>query len=282
MNARTIRKTLTYIFLTAVLAVTIFPIIYTLLASLKDNLEILTEPGRLIPRNPTFDNYITAWDSDDFQVKTQFFNSLLYTGVMLTCNLFVSSLAGFSFAKLKFPFKWVIFACFNFLLFVKLGGISVYATFDVLNLFHLPRNLYTLMLVNLFGVPVANIYLVKSFVEGLPDSVVEAAKIDGCSLWGIFFKIIFPLITPVIATIAVLSFKGSWNDYIMPTIFTLTKPDQRTLMVGLMALKSTGGAATNWAVMLAGTTISMIPVLVAYTVCNKYFVKGITVGAEKG
>lgn len=282
MKIKSVNKIIIYFFLTLVLLITLFPIAYTILSSFKSNLEIMTDPGRIFPSNPSFQNYITAWNSDEFQVKVQFFNSILYTLVSLAGTILISSLAGYSFGKLDFPLKNVIFVAFNLLLFVKLGGISVYATFDVLNFLHMPRNLYSLMLVNLFGVPVANIYLVRSFVVGLPHSISEAAKIDGCSVWGIYFKIILPLIKPVLATIAVLTFNATWNDYIMPTIFTLTNPNQRTLMVGLMSLKSTGGAAANWAVMLAGTTISMLPVLVAYTVCNKYFIKGIAVGAEKG
>lgn len=282
MRYRLIQNLFIYFFLTVILLLTLFPILYTFSASLKSNIEIMTEPGKLIPSSITFDNYKNAWLSDEFQVRYQLKNSIVYTLASIFSTLIVSSMAGFAFAKLNFPCKNIIYKCFNFLLFVKLGGIAIYATFDVLNLLHLPRNLYSLMLIHLFGVPVANIYLIRSYIKGLPNSIMEAAKIDGCSYWGIYIKIVLPLIKPVMATIAVLAFSGSWNDFIMPTIFTLTKPEQRTLMVGLMALKSTGGAATNWALMLAGTMISIVPVLIAYMVCNKHFVKGIAAGAEKG
>lgn len=105
---------------------------------------------------------------------------------------------------------------------------------------------------------------------------------DGCSFIGIFFKIILPLMKPILATIAILSFNGSWNDYLLPNIFTLTIPAQRTLIVGLMALKTTGEAASSWNLMLAGASIAMMPVLVAFAFGNRYFVKGVAAGAVKG
>jgi len=99
---------------------------------------------------------------------------------------------------------------------------------------------------------------------------------------GIFGRIIFPLLKPILATIAILTFQGSWNDYLNPLIFTMSKPEQRTLIVGIVQLKSTGEAAASWNLMLAGTTIALIPVLIAYIFANRYFVEGIAAGAVKG
>ena len=91
-----------------------------------------------------------------------------------------------------------------------------------------------------------------------------------------------PLLKPILATIAILSFQGSWNDYLLPAIFTTTKPEQRTLIVALVALKNSSGAATNWNLMLAGAVIALFPVLVAYGIGNKYFISGLASGAVKG
>ena len=90
------------------------------------------------------------------------------------------------------------------------------------------------------------------------------------------------MLKPIIATIGILAFQGSWNEYLMPTLFTLTRPEQRTLIVGVLALKTSGESASSWNLMLAGTTVALIPVLVAYACGNKYFVKGIASGAVKG
>ena len=97
-----------------------------------------------------------------------------------------------------------------------------------------------------------------------------------------FISIIFPLLKPIIATIGILAFQSSWNEYLLPTLFTLTRPEQRTLIVGVVALKSSGEAASSWNLMLAGSAIAIIPVLIAYAFGNKYFIQGIASGAVKG
>ena len=272
---------LIYLVLLSVLVITIFPLFYTLTSSLKTSIEILTS-GKILPESPSFNNYIEAWNSRELQVGRQFLNSVIYCVCNVLITILVSTMAGYVFAVGRFRFKKLIFGCFTFLMFVKLGGISIYPTFEIFELLHLPINLYGLIFVHLFSVPVVNMYLVKGFVNSIPRSLLEAATIDGCSFFGRFVKIIFPLLKPIVATITILAFQGSWNDYIMPTVFTLTRPEQRTLIVGLMALKSSGGAASSWHLMLAGTIISIIPVLIVYILCNKYFVEGITAGAEKG
>ena len=114
-----------------------------------------------------------------------------------------------------------------------------------------------------------------------PKELDEAATIDGCSFVGIFFRITLPLIRPVIATIAVLSFKGAWNDYLFPMIVTFSDPDRRTLAVGLYYMQSTTVSA-NWALMLPGAIISAVPLIVIYIFLNKYFVESLTTGAIKG
>lgn len=272
---------LMYLILTSVLVITLFPLFYTLMSSLKTPIEILTS-GKIFPESPSFNNYIEAWNSRELQVGRQFLNSVVYCACNVLITIVVSSMAGYVFAVGKFRFKKVIFGCFTFLMFVKLGGISIYPTFEVFDLLHMPINLYGLIFFHLFSVPIVNMYLVKGFVNSIPYSLMEAATIDGCGFFGRFVKIIFPLLKPTVATITILAFQGSWNDYIMPTVFTLTRPEQRTLIVGIMALKASGGAASSWHLMLAGTIISILPVLVVYILCNKYFVEGITAGAEKG
>ncbi len=271
-----------YLFLIAVLIGTMFPLLYTVLASFKSNAEILTNPGSMLPKNPTVNNYVQAWTSDSFHVPTLLRNSVIYTLVNMFTTLLISSMAGYVFARGHFKFKKLIFYCFTALMFIKTGGITIYATFKVLSAVHLDRSLFALMVVHLFSIPIVNIYLIKGNVETIPTAIDEAAKIDGCSFVGVFFKIILPMLKPILATVAILAFNSSWNDYLMPNIFTLTAPGQRTLIVGLMALKSSGESAASWNLMLAGASIAMLPVLVAFAFCNKYFVKGIAAGAVKG
>ena len=276
------KKVAVYTILTIVLLITLFPLIYTFACSFKSNSEIMAHLEIVFTKTPTFDNYVQCWTATDFNVPLLLRNSIIYTLAHVFISIMLSCMAGYVFAKGHFKGKNVIFALFLSLMFIKMGGISIYATFNVLNFFHLPQSLYSLLIMALFGVPITSMYLVRGNIESLPGAIDEAAKVDGASFPVIFFRVIFPLLKPIIATIAILSFQGSWNEYLMPTIFTLTRPTQRTLIVGLMALKNSSGAATSWNLMFAGSVIALLPVLVAYGFANKYFVSGIAAGAVKG
>ena len=271
-----------YIVMITILILVLFPIIYTFLASFKSNAEILVNPGRVFPEHFTLENYKIAWNSEDFDVKRLVWNSTYYTAICVCMGILKSSMAGYVFARAEFPGKMIMFAAFSALLFIKLGSITVYPLFNILNKIHLNKSLFGLIVVKVFGVPVVYIYLVKSFVTALPRELDEAAKIDGCSFAGTFFRVIAPLLKPVMATIGILSFKNTWNEYLMPTIFTLGNPSQRTLIAGVVALKSTGNAASSWNLMLAGSVIALGPVLLVYTFANKFFVTGLASGAVKG
>ena len=281
-EAKLREKIISYIILILFLVVIVFPLFYTFMASFKPNAEILTNPGTVFPKKFSIENYITAWNSEDFDVKRMIWNSLYYTVILMIVAVLKSAMAGYIFARADFPGKKFLFACFSALLFIKLGSITVYPMFDILNTIHLNRSLMGLVVLKIFSVNVTGIYLVRSFIRGIPRDLDEAAMIDGCNFGMIFFRIILPLLKPVMATLGILAFAGSWNEYLMPTIFTLGNPSQRTLIAGVVALKSTGAAASSWNLMLAGSVISLVPVLIAYVFGNKYFVSGIAAGALKG
>lgn len=282
MKKRKMIDVVLFAVLSVLLVATIFPILYTILSSFKTNMEIMTDPAGLFPKKFTLDNYRMALETDNFGVTRMLINSIVYTLFNVAVSVITASMGGYVFSRGRFPFKKFIFGCFTAIMFIKLGGISIYATFDVLNLLHIKRSLWSLMLIQLFGVPIINIYLVKSYIDGLPKELDEAGKIDGCGFVKILFSIILPLLKPIIATVGILAFQASWNDYLMPTIFTLNHENQQTLIVGIMALKNSDGAAVSWNLMLAGATIALLPVLIAYAFANKYFVNGLAAGAVKG
>lgn len=271
-----------YIILILVFIICIFPIVYTFLTSFKTNSEILAQPDRLFPAEWSFENYKIAFTSDDFNVGKMLFNSSYYTLFCICFAILSSSVCAYVFERGEFFGKKVIFTMFSSLMFISLGSITVYPLFDILNIVRLNRSLWGLIVIKMLGIPIVNIYLVKSYIKTLPKELDEAAMIDGCSFVGIFFRIIAPLLKPILATVAILSFQSSWNEYLMPTIFTLANPSQRTLMVGVVALKSSGNSAASWNLMLAGSMVALVPVLVAYGFFNKYFVSGLTAGAVKG
>lgn len=274
-------RVICYIVLIAALIITIFPIVYAIAGSFKTNTELLMG-STIFPKHPTVENYVYAFQSESFNVPRMMMNSIMYTVYNVVVMILISSMAGYVFARGKFPGRNLIFICFSSLLFVKTGGLTIYPQFQILQALHLNKGLYALMFLGLFSIPVVNIYLIRGFIDALPKELDESARIDGCSFAGTFFRIIMPLLKPVLATIGILTFNTSWNDYITPNIFTATKPEQQTLIVGLMALKNSDGAATNWNLMLAGSVIALIPVLVAYAFGNQYFVSGLASGAVKG
>lgn len=281
-NKINIGNILVYSLLIIVLIFTVFPIISVVLASFKSNSEIMTKPESIIPLEFTFDNYVTAWHSDTFKIGRMLFNSTWYSGISVVITLITSAVSGYVFARGEFRGKKLIFAVFSALMFVSLGSITIYPTFDILALLGLNSSLFGLIVMQCFGIPIVNMYLIRGFVNALPKELDEAARIDGCTFTGIFVRIIFPMLKPVLITIGLLSFNGSWNNYFYPSLFTMSRPEQQTLIVGIMALKNSSEAATAWNLLYAATTIAVIPVLVVFAIGNQKITDGMSAGAVKG
>lgn len=275
-------KLIIYFVLSVFFVIIIYPIVYTLVSSLKTNSEILTNSVRFFPKNPTLDNYRTLLRSDGLNLPLLLWNSIYYTLINVFTIVTTSAMAGYVFAKSDFPGKKIIFGAFTALLFIKLGTITVYPLFDILNSIHLNQSLWGLILIKTFSINVTYIFLIKSYVTSLPAEIDEAAMIDGCNFFQIFAKINLPLLKPILATIAMMAFNGTWNEYLMPTIFTMSNPNQRTLIVAITALKTSGEAAAQWNIILAGAGISMLPVLAVFLIGNKYMISGLSAGAVKG
>lgn len=275
-------KLFSYIFLTIVLIFAVFPVFYTMIGSLKGNTEVLVHPERVLPQEPTLENFKIIFSDERFDFWRMIWNSTYYTLFSVTSALILSAVAGYVFERSDFPGKKLFFTVFSSLMFIGMGSITIYPQFEILSKLNLATSLWGLIVMHFFSIGIVNIYLVRGYIRMLPKELDEAAEIDGCGFAGIFFRIILPLLKPIMATIGILAFKASWNDYLMPTMFTLTRPEQRTLMVGIAALKTSSEGAASWNIMLAGSTIAIIPVLIAYAVGNKHFVNGMAAGAVKG
>lgn len=271
-----------YTVLSIVAFITLIPIIYCIMSSFKTNIEIMASPENMIPEEFTFSNYIEVFNSDSFNVLRMLWNSTYYTIFSVVINLVLSSICGYVFARGNFAGKNTIFAVFTSLMFINMGTITIYPKFQILSVVNLNRSLFGLMALKFFGIPIVNMYLVRGYILSLPKEMDEAARIDGCDYFRIFLKITAPLLKPILATIGILSFQASWNEYLMPAIFTMGIPEQTPLIAGIVALKTSGGAASQWNLMFAGMTIAIVPVLFAYVVANKHFVSGIAAGAVKG
>ncbi|MDF2924506.1 MAG: arabinogalactan transporter permease [Paenibacillaceae bacterium] len=277
---QSVLKLLLYALLLLVAAFTLFPVLYAFLASFKENQEIMAGSASLLPRAFTLDNYQEAWEVANF--KTYTWNSIYMTFVIVTGTILTSSMGAYFFARSSFPGKRLLFAVFVSTMFISMGSITMFPLLAIAKALHINTTLWGVIIIKIFGINILNMYLIRNFIVSIPMEIDEAAKLDGCSFGQIFFRIIFPLLKPVIATVGLIVFRDAWNDYLLPMVFTIANRSQAPLVVGVVALKGAGQAASSWNLMLAGTMISIIPMLVVYTFLNRYFVAGVTTGAVKG
>lgn len=265
--------------LSVVFVIAIFPVLYTILGSFKGNLELLTS-NSLFPKKFVLDNYVQAWNMANFEKYT--LNSIFMSGTIVLGSIFSTTIAGYVFERGVFPGKELMFAMVVSSMFVSLGSLTLYPTYVIAKFFHINKSLWGVIIIRVFGLNVTNLFITRSYIRTLSREIDEAAKVDGCSFFSIYTRVIFPLLKPLIATIAILEFRHSWNDYLMPMVFTLSNKDRMPLIVGVMNLKGSGEAASSWNLMLAGSSIALIPMIVVYLFFNRYFIEGLTAGAVKG
>ncbi len=269
-----------YIILSIILVIAIFPVAYTILGSFKGNMELLTQGNKLFPEKFVLDNYKQAWEMANFAKYTG--NSLFMSGMIVAGTIITSTVAGYVFERGQFKGKNIIFTMVVSSMFVSLGSLTLYPTFAIAKVFGINTSLWGVIIIRVFGLNVTNLFITRSYIRSISKEIDESAQVDGCSFFQIYYRIIFPLLKPLIATIAILEFRHSWNDYLMPMVFTLSNPDRMPLIVGIMNLKGSGEAASSWNLMLAGSSIALIPMIIVYLIFNRYFIQGLTAGSVKG
>ncbi len=258
----------------------VYPIVYIIFGSFKENLELLQGGANPFPEEFIFDNYIEAWEQANFAVYTG--NSVfLSIGTMLV-TLLSSSMAGYVFDRKNFKFKEALYGVFVAFMFVNVGSVTLRPLFELAVSVNLHTTLFSVILIVAGAGQATYIFLVRGFTSAIPKEIDEAAKIDGCTFFGIYYRIILPLLKPVLATIGLLSFRAGWNEYVMPLVFTMSNEDMRPLTVGVTMLRNAGDGAAAWNVLFAGSTLSIVPILLVYVFTSKYFMKGMTAGAVKG
>jgi ABC-type glycerol-3-phosphate transport system permease component len=267
-----------YLFVIVMVIFTLYPIVYTILGSLKTNAE-LTQGGGIFPRVWQFSNYVNAFIQANFTRYT--LNSVIVSLSSMVVATMTASMAGFVFSRRKFWGKKLLLTLYVSMLFVALGSVTLYPMYYLLRVFRLNRSVMGLILA-LVGGQASNVLLVMGFINSIPRELDEAATIDGCTIYGIFFRIIFPLIKPILAVVALFSFRSAWNDYITSLILSISNQRLRTLTVAVVQLKYAANAAAEWHIMLAGASIAIIPILIVYFFTNRQFIGGLTAGAVKG
>lgn len=268
------------VFLILVAALTLYPLIYIMFGSFKENAELLRGGTKLLPEKFVLENYKQAWHKANFARYT--LNSVVISvGVMLV-TLLSSSMAGYVFARKNFKGKELLYSLFVAFMFVNVGSVTLRPLFELAVKVKMNTSLLSVILIAAGTGQATYIFLVRGYMNTISKELDDAAKIDGCTFFQIYYKVILPLLKPILATTGLLSFRAGWNEYIMPLVFTMSNEKMRPLTVGVTMLKNSGDGTAAWNLMFAGGTISIIPIVIIYIFTSKQFMSGMTAGAVKG
>ena len=269
---------LKWVFLIVLILFTLYPVAYALLGSVKTNFE-LTLGGSFLPKEWMFSNYQVAFRHGNFGRYT--LNSVIVASTVTILALCTASMAGYVFARRNFPGKKLIQSMYMAFMFISLGSVTIYPLFLLFNRLGMTKNLSALALV-MTGGQAANVFLINGFIRSVPRELDEAAFIDGCTPFQVFYIMILPMIRPILAVVMLFSFRSAWNDYITSLIMSIGNSKLRTLTVAVVQLKYSANAAAEWHIMLAGASIALVPVLIIYSFTHKQFIAGLSAGAVKG
>ncbi len=274
MSESKARRALKYIALILLSAFFLFPVAWVVLCSFKPQTELFQVPLSFIPRTWTLENYAFSIGQGNFLLNLP--NSAIVAVSSTVLTVLINTMAGYALSKYIFPGRDAIFAVMMATLMIPLQVIMVPIFLQLKRLG---------MLNTLWGIiipPAATptgVFLARQYMVTLPNSMIEAARIDGAGEARLFARIILPLSKPIVATITIFSFMWRWNDYLWPLI-VITKNRMQTLQQALAGF--VGQLQINWAALLAMTAISMLPVILVFLAFQKYFMTGISAGSVKG
>jgi multiple sugar transport system permease protein len=197
-------------------------------------------------------------------------------------SIITATIEGYVFSRGTTKFSKFVYSMVMASLFISIGTLSLFPQLGIIKAIKLNGTLWGVVLIMVFGMNVTQVFLSTSFFNQIPREIDEAARIDGCGFFRIFLYIISPLTKPLMATVGLISFRAAWSNYLMPYIFTISRPANLPLVVGVINLKSSGEAASSWDLALAGISISLVPMLIVYLFLNRFFIAGLTEGAVKG
>ncbi|MCX5697019.1 MAG: carbohydrate ABC transporter permease [Candidatus Omnitrophica bacterium] len=266
---------LIHIFLLTVAVSCLFPLLWMVSSSLKTQATIFRDMS-LWPHQFHFENYYLAWKEGGF--GRYFINSIFYTTSVVVSIIIISSMAAYGFSRLKFPGRNILFFMFLAAMMIPIPG-SFVPLYVLLNKLHLRNTAigYILCMVNV-GLS-TSIFLLKTFFDKMPKELEDAARIDGCSKIGIWWHVALPLAKPVLAVVVVFNALNVWNEYILALIIF----DTKSLMPLQVALTTFQGEfITKYPLLMAGLTITALPIIIVYLLMQKYIVKGVTQGAVVG
>ena len=276
MNKKNVYKLFLFLFMLLAFFISVYPLLWVVIQSLKTETEFL-ESIWTLPARLNFQNYATAWN--DAGMSRYFMNSVVVTLVTTAVNLVFVTCAGYAFAKLKFPGKTFFYYMIIFNLLIP-TAIILLPMFTMVNRMHLVNTLPALVFPYFQGFAPMGLIICRNYIEDLPDELMEAGKLDGCSNMQVFRKIMLPLAKPILATMAILSAMQVWNEYLW-ALTSITDESKYTLSVGV-ALFNKKTETVGYTPVFAALSISALVIVVVYLCMQKNFVKSIAAGAVKG
>ena len=269
-----ILRVLLYVFLVIMAAVMLLPFLWMLSASLKQDRDVFTFPIQWIPENPEWSNYSRIWTQ--IPLLTYIFNTFKLTIIVTLLQLFTSSFAAYAFSKLRFKLRNTLFLGYIATIAVPWQAYMV-PQFMMLRGMGLNNTHLAIIILQAFSA--FGVFMMKQFYEGIPTELCEAARIDGMTEYGIYAKIMLPLAKPSLSTLTIFTFVNTWNDFLGPYIY-LTRDNLKTIQLGLRSF--IGQYSSEYGLIMAGSVVTMIPVIAVFLALQKYFVEGVASSGLKG
>lgn len=267
-------RALGYLVLVAAAAAVLLPFYWMAVSSLKTDNDVFTIPIKWWPHSVVWHNYLDIWRKSD--MTTWLKNTLILSFVVTTLQLFTGSFAAYGFAKVRFPGRDALFLAYVGTIAVPWQSYMI-PQFVLMSHLRLSNTLWSIIALQAFGA--LGVFLMKQYYESIPEELSEAARIDGMSEYGIYRRIMLPLSTPALASLALLTFVNTWNDYLGPLIY-LRSPSLRTIQLGLSTFISQYNA--EYALIMTGSVLSVLPIAVIFLLGQRYFVQGIATTGLKG
>ena len=273
------RTQVTRILLTLILALLtvtmLFPLLWMISASFKYESDVFTFPIEWIPKNPNFQNYKEVWFGK-YDFPLYYWNTIKLSVIVTVVQLLISAMGAFAFAKINFKFREAIFALFLATMMIP-DQVTIVPKFMLMKELHLLNTHAGIVLMMVFSV--YGVFLLRQHMIGIPDALIDAAKIDGAGYWRIFWQIMLPMSTPALVTLGILRFIWTWNDYQTALIF-LSDQKLYTLQLGMSQFASESGAF--YSQMMAAAVCAIVPLLILFVIGQKNIMEGIASGAVKG
>ena len=267
-------KFFVYIILIGGVGITVFPFIWMILTSFKSQIESIKIPITIFPKEWLIKNYFAVFKAIPF--GRMYLNTIINAVVIVSVQLIFCSMAAYAFARLKFPGKNVIFTVLLSVLMIP-SSFFILPQYQIIQGLGLLNSLPALFLPNLFSI--FGTFLLRQFFKSLPDSLEDAARIDGCNRFMIYYKIMLPLVKSGLVALGILTLRFAWNDLMWPLIVN-TSEQKMTLAAGLSSLQ--GQYVTDYPLMMAGAVMSVAPLLILFAIFQEQFIEGIALSGVKG